>query len=174
MDCQENPHHAALRQAEPSAGRQPDLSGELLKPVGRVYYRPGGHAFRRGGDAFRASTAFHLAGLVRRSRLPTGVSAGAAEGRGRAAPFFRKTGESFGMDKKTARKIILLIDRVSAATRDRLRRRLPQDAYTHWLYLRQEVEAALDRGVDLRPSAKDACEQIRAAFPETCHYRIPF
>jgi hypothetical protein len=120
-----------------------DFLRELLKPVGRGLY------YRRGGDAFRTSTVFHRAGLVRRSRLPTSVSACTAEGQGRAAPFFRKTGESFSMDKRTARKIILLIDRVSAATRDRLRRRLPQDAYLHWLYLREEVEAALDRGVDL-------------------------
>jgi predicted DNA-binding protein len=78
------------------------------------------------------------------------------------------------MDQRTAQKIILLSDRVPAETRDRWRQRLPQDAYTHGLYLRKAVEAALDRGVDLRPSAKDACEQIRATFPETCHYHIPF
>lgn len=78
------------------------------------------------------------------------------------------------MDTRTAQKVILLIHRVPAETHDRLRQRLPRDAYMHWLALRKEVEAALDWGVDLEPSARDACEQVRAMFPDTCHYHIPF
>ena len=78
------------------------------------------------------------------------------------------------MDTRTAQKVILLINRVPAETHDRLRQRLLRDAYAHWLRLRQEVEAALDLGVDLHVSARDACEHVRATFPETCHYHIPF